>query len=77
MYGTAFRPQHSITLAAVTTNRNIKASSFKSSENIQTKESGPDCTISNIKFSSEMVFSGSTLLSQTLTTCYEKNNQVT
>ena len=34
--------QHGTTPAAVTTNKNIKMSSFKSSENIQKKEGGPD-----------------------------------
>ena len=33
---------HGTTPAAVTTNKNIKMSSFKSSENIQKKEGGPD-----------------------------------
>ena len=33
-------------------NKNIKESSFKRSENIQKKEVGPDCTVSNNKFSS-------------------------
>ena len=32
---------HGTTPAAVTTNKNIKMSSFKSSENIQKKEGGP------------------------------------
>ena len=34
------------------TNKNIKMSSFKSSENIQKKEGGPDSTVSNNQFSS-------------------------
>ena len=33
---------HGTTPAAVTTNKNIKMSSFKSGENIQKKECGPD-----------------------------------
>ena len=33
---------HGTTPAAVTTNKNIKMSSFESSENIQKKEGGPD-----------------------------------
>ena len=33
-------------------NKNIKLSSFKSSENIQKKEGGPDSTVSNNQFSS-------------------------
>ena len=32
--------------------KNIKLSSFKSSENIQKKEGGPDSTVSNNQFSS-------------------------
>ena len=36
---------HGITLAAVITNKNIKTSSFKSSEHIQKKEGGPDRTV--------------------------------
>ena len=35
-----------------TANKNIKLSSFKSSENIQKKEGGPDSTVSNNQFSS-------------------------
>ena len=38
---------HGTTPAAVTTNKNIKMSSFKSSENIQKKEGGPDCFYQN------------------------------
>ena len=45
-------PPHSRIPAAVTTNKNIKVSSFKSSENIQKKDSGPAYTVSNSKFSS-------------------------
>ena len=33
------------------TNKTIKVSSLKSNENIQKKEGGPDCTVSNTKFS--------------------------
>ena len=36
----------------MTTNSNIKMSSFKSSENIQKKEGGPDDAVSNNQFSS-------------------------
>ena len=36
---------HGTTPAAVTTNKNIKTSSFKSSENIQKKEGGPDRSV--------------------------------
>ena len=39
-------PQGS-TPAAVTTNKNIKMSSFKSSGNIQKKEDGPDRSVSD------------------------------
>ena len=45
-------PPHGTTPAAVTTNKNIKLSSFKSSEKIQKKEGGPDNTVSNNQFSS-------------------------
>ena len=38
---------HGTTPAAVTTNKNIKISSLKSSENIQKKEGGPDISDSN------------------------------
>ena len=38
---------HGTTPAAVTTNKNIKMSSFKSSENIQKKEGGPDRSVSD------------------------------
>ena len=38
---------HSTTPAAVTTNKNIKMSSFKNSENIQKKEGGPDRSVSD------------------------------
>ena len=37
---------HGTTPATVTTNKNIKMSSFKSSENIQKKEGGPDRSVS-------------------------------
>ena len=55
VWGYFLGPPHSTTTAAVTTNKNIKMSSFnmfKSSENIQTKEGVSDCTVSNNKFSS-------------------------
>ena len=38
--------------ALVWENKNIKTSSFKSSENIQKKEDGSDSTVSNNQFSS-------------------------
>ena len=38
---------HGTTPAAVTTNKNIKMSSFKSSENIQKKEGGPYRSVSD------------------------------
>ena len=40
------------TPAAVTTNKNINMSSFKSSENIQKKEGGPDRSVSDNQYSS-------------------------
>ena len=40
------------TPAAVTTNKNIKMSSFKSSENIKNKEGGPDRSVSDNQSSS-------------------------
>ena len=43
---------HGTTSAAVTTNKNIKMSSFKSSENIQKKEGGPDRSVSDNQSSS-------------------------
>ena len=43
---------HGTTPAAVTTNTNIKMSSFKSSENIQKKEGGPDRSVSDNQCSS-------------------------
>ena len=43
---------HGTTPAAVTTNKNIKTSSFKSSENIQKKEDGPDRSVSDNQSSS-------------------------
>ena len=38
---------HGTTPAAVTTNKNIKMSSFKSSGNIQKKKDGPDRSVSD------------------------------
>ena len=38
---------HGTTPAAVTSNKNIKMSFFKSNENIQKKESGPDRSVSD------------------------------
>ena len=38
------------------TSENTKVSSFKTSENIQKKEGGPDCTVSNNKFSSVTLY---------------------
>ena len=43
---------HGTTPAAVTTNKTIKMSSFKSSENIQKKEGGPDRSVSDNQSSS-------------------------
>ena len=43
---------HGTTPAAVTTNKNIKMSSFKSSENIQKKEGGLDRPVSDNQSSS-------------------------
>ena len=43
---------HGTTPAAVTKNKNIKLSSFKSSENIQKKEGGPDRSVSDNQSSS-------------------------
>ena len=43
---------HDTTPAAVTTNKNIKMSSFKSSGNIQKKEDGPDRFVSDNQSSS-------------------------
>ena len=43
---------HGTTPAAMTTNKNIKMSPFKSSENIQKKEGGPDRSVSDDKSSS-------------------------
>ena len=46
---------HGTTPAAVTTNKNIKMSSLKSSENIQKKEGEPDRSVSDNQ-SSSMIF---------------------
>ena len=43
---------HGTTPTAVKTNENIKMSSFKSSENIQKKEVGPDRSVSDNQSSS-------------------------
>ena len=43
---------HGTTPAAVTTNQNINMSSFKSSENIQKKEGGPDRSVTDNQSSS-------------------------
>ena len=43
---------HGTTPAAVTTIKNIKIFSFKSNENIQKKEGGPDRSVSDIQSSS-------------------------
>ena len=43
---------HGTAPAAVTKNKNIKMSSFKSSGNIQKKENGPDRSVSDNQFSS-------------------------
>ena len=45
---------HGTTPAAVTTSKNIKMSYFKSSENIQKKEGGPDRSVSD-NHSSSMI----------------------
>ena len=39
-------------VAVMESNKNTKVRSFKSSQNIQKKESGSACTVSNKKFSS-------------------------
>ena len=44
-------PPHGTTPAAVTTNKNIKMRSFKSSENIQKKEGGPGSNLTVLSFS--------------------------
>ena len=46
------RLPHGTTSAAVTTNKNIKMSSFKGSENIQKKDGGPDRSVSDNQSSS-------------------------
>ena len=47
-WGRFLRLPHGTTPAAVTPNKNIKISSFKSSESIQKKEYGPDrCVLDN------------------------------
>ena len=43
---------HGTTPVAVTTNKNLKMSSYKSSENIQKKEGGPDRSVSDNQSSS-------------------------
>ena len=50
--GRFFWLPHGTTPAAVTTNKNIKMSSFKSSEIIQKKEGGPDRSVSDNQSSS-------------------------
>ena len=40
-------PSHGTTSATVTTNKNIKISSFKNVENTQKKEAGPDRSVAN------------------------------
>ena len=50
--GRFFGLSHGTTHAAVTTNKNKKTSSFKSSENIQKKEGGPDRSVSDNQSSS-------------------------
>ena len=50
VWGYFLGPSHGITPAAVTTNKNIKLSSFKGCENIQKKEGGQDSTVSNNQF---------------------------
>ena len=57
---------HGPTPAAVTTNKNVKINSFKSSENIQKKEGGPDRSVSDNQSSSvtlnELAMKARTLL---------------
>ena len=50
--GLVLGPPHGTTPAAVTTNKTIKGSSFKNSENTRKKEGVPDRSVSNNKFSS-------------------------
>ena len=50
--GRFFGLPHGTTPATVTTNKNLKMSSFKNSENIQKKEGGPDRSISDNQSSS-------------------------
>ena len=47
-----FTPQTSLSLRSDSANKNIKMSSFKSSENIQKKEGGPDRSVSDNQSSS-------------------------
>ena len=50
VWGYFLGPPHGTTPAAVTINKNIKLSSFKSTENIQKNEGGPDSAVSNNQF---------------------------
>ena len=50
--GCLFGLPHGTTPAVVTTNKNIKMSSFKSSENIQKKVDGPNRSVSDNQSSS-------------------------
>ena len=58
----------------VPSNKNIKVRSFKSSENIEKKEDGPDCTVSINKFSSSLscVLYGASIIYLIIYTCIMK-----
>ena len=62
---------HGTTPAAVTTNKNIKMSSFKSSENIQKKEGGPDRSVSDNQSSSATLNELAMKARKTLSHVYE------
>ena len=52
---------HGTTQAAVTNNKNIRMSSFKSSENIQKKKGGPDRSVSDNQPKIEFIWAEITL----------------
>ena len=52
MYVTPYRFSWTIFILGLALNKNIKMSSFKSSENIQRKEGGPDRSVSDNQSSS-------------------------
>ena len=52
LHGLSHITAYSNVLAPIVTNKNIKMSSYKSSENIQKKEGGPDRSVSNNQSSS-------------------------